>query len=218
MNRDEIEQALRVYLVADPDHSRHDIVDGTAAAIAGGVSMVQLRAKHLSDREFVELARTLRSLCHAHSVPFIVNDRIDVALAVVADGVHLGVDDLPLEIARGLMGPNAIIGYSPEADDQCVAAGPLGADYLGIGPIYGTSAKEDAGEAIGVDAVGRRASLSGLPVIGIGGINAENAAKVISAGGYGVAVVNAILGQDDPKNAAERLVTAVREAYARRDG
>ncbi|MGH2557776.1 MAG: thiamine phosphate synthase [Thermomicrobiales bacterium] len=218
MTLERLVQALQVYLVADSDHARHRIVDATAAALSGGVSMVQLRAKQLSDRDCFALAETMCRLCRDRAVPFLVNDRVDIALAVGADGVHLGVDDLPLEDARRLLGPNAIIGFSPETDDQTIEASRRGTNYLGIGPVYGTATKSDAGSPIGADAVGRRATLSGLPVIGIGGITPENAAEVISAGAAGVAVVSAILGQNDPAFAARRLGAAVREAHARRDG
>jgi thiamine-phosphate pyrophosphorylase len=213
-----IEQVLRIYLVADPDHSRGGIVETVADALAGGVTMVQLRAKNLTDREHVALARSMGSLCRDRNVPFIVNDRVDIALAVEADGVHLGVDDLPLPDARRLLGVGAIIGYSPDSDETAQDAEKLGANYLGIGPVFTTATKQDAGEPIGPGGMARRAGLSGLPAIGIGGITARNAAVVIAAGAVGVAVAGAILHDQHPRHAARQLSASVNAAFEVRNG
>jgi thiamine-phosphate diphosphorylase len=145
-----------------------------------------------------------------------VNDRVDIALAAEADGVHVGVGDLPVETARDLAGAKLVIGYSPETDEQGISAADWGADYLGVGPVYGTSTKPDAGEAIGLVTLGRRAHHAGIPVVGIGGIDGSNAAAVIEAGAEGVAVVSAILKSDDPRHAAAALAAVVSEARASR--
>ncbi len=204
-----------VYLVADPVHARRNLVSDVEQALAGGITCVQLRTKHLTDREILALARALRERCHAANAIFFVNDRLDLALAANADGVHLGVDDLPVRDARRLAGDNFIIGYSPETDDQTVAAASEGADYLGVGPVFGTASKHDAGAAIGLETLHRRAQLAGVPIIGIGGITPGNAADVIGTGAVGVAVVGAILHADDPREAARRLKGAVDAALGR---
>jgi thiamine-phosphate diphosphorylase len=201
----DLQSALRLYLVADPEHCRGDLVSTVEAAIAGGVSMVQLRAKWLSDLERFNLATKIRSVCRGHNVQYLVNDRIDIALAVGADGVHLGVSDLPIEAARSISGSGFIIGYSPESNDQLRSAVNRGADYLGIGPVFGTATKADAGSALGLEELANRVRLGGLPAVGIGGINSGNAESVINAGAAGVAVVSAILGADDPTSAARQL-------------
>jgi thiamine-phosphate diphosphorylase len=205
---------LAVYLVADSEQTRRPLVDDVAAAIQGGVSAVQLRAKHLPDREAVQLATALRQITRDSGTLFLVNDRLDIALAVEADGVHLGVDDLPVSIARRLVPKDFVIGFSPETDEQAQQAPLNGADYLGVGPVFSTNSKSDAGVPIGFSTLSRRVSVCGIPVIGIGGISAQNAASVIETGAVGVAVVSAILGSDDPKSAARQLTDAVKYGLA----
>lgn len=197
--------ALRLYLVADPDHVDGDLIEVVEKALMGGVTMVQLRAKGLRDLEHLNLATTLARLCQAFNVPFLVNDRVDIALAVHAQGVHLGVDDLPLEAARRIGGDNLILGFSPDTDDHLRSAADRGADYLGIGPVFGTMTKNDAGAALGLDVFADRIKIGGLPVVGIGGIRAENAGDVTAAGADGVAVVSAILAAADPEGAARQI-------------
>ncbi len=209
---------LAVYLIADPDQARGDLIAAVEDALSGGVTSVQLRAKRLTDRETLALARAVRRRCVPRGALVIVNDRLDLALAAGADGVHLGVDDLPLSDARRLAGSDFVIGYSPETDDQTMRAANEGASYLGIGPVYDTASKNDAGAAIGLETVARRASLARLPVVGIGGITAATAGNVVEAGAVGIAVVGAILHAEDPGAEAERLGRAVRTALARRDG
>ena len=201
--------ALRLYLVADPDHAAVPLVDAVEAAISGGVTMVQLRAKSLSDRDLLTLARRLREACARRSVPFILNDRLDIALAVGADGVHLGVDDLPVEVARRLAGREILIGFSPETDEQIERARTRGVSYLGIGPVYGTRTKADAGDQLGTRELTRRIAIGDLPAVGIGAIDVTNAGAVIRAGAAGVAIVSAILGAADPCHAAAELRFAI---------
>ena len=201
----DLSSQLRLYLVADPDHTRGDLVTMVKSALEGGVTAVQLRCKSRADRNVVELARRIRGLTRDRGTLFLVNDRVDLALACAADGVHLGVDDLPIEDARRLGGPDFVIGYSPETDLQAQLAGSHGADYLGVGPVFGTATKSDAGAAICLETITRRAGLAGIPVIGIGGITAANARSVADAGAVGVAVVSAISMQDDPKAATAAL-------------
>ena len=145
-----------------------------------------------------------------YGVLFLVNDRVDLALAASADGVHLGVDDLPLEDARILGGPDFVVGYSPETDAQTAGAAARGADYLGVGPVFGTATKTDAGAAVGLATITRRSELAGIPIVGIGGVAAETAPEVIAAGACGVAVVSAIAGAADPEAAARHFRTVLR--------
>lgn len=201
----DLRAALQLYLVADPDHAMGDLVATVEASLRGGVTMVQLRAKNLTDRELLNQAVALRDLCDRYAAVFMVNDRLDIALASGADGIHLGVDDLPLESARSIAGSDFVIGYSPETDDQIRTAVERGANYLGIGPVYGTQTKSDAGAALGLDDLSRRIELGKLPAVAIGGITLENARSVIAAGPDGIAVVSAILGATDPEAAARQL-------------
>ncbi len=205
-------QKLTVYLVADPDLAAGDVLRTVDLALAGGVTAVQLRAKRLSDREALALARALRVRCAAAGALFFVNDRLDLALAGGADGVHLGVDDLPLPDARRLAGPSLIIGYSPETDEQVMQAAEAGADYLGIGPVFGTQSKADAGPRIGLGVLHRRTRLTTLPVIGIGGIGPAHAGRVIASGAVGVAVAGAILRSSSPREIAQEIKEAVLHA------
>jgi thiamine-phosphate diphosphorylase len=215
-SRRQLESALRVYLVADPDQATGDFLPSVAAALAGGVTMVQLRAKSLTDRQIVELGRTMLKDCRRHGAAFLVNDRVDIALAIGADGVHLGVDDVPVEDARGLVSAEFVVGFSPDTNEQAEDAARLGASYLGVGPVFGTTSKPDAGAAIGLDLLWNRARISGLPTIGIGGITAENAASVINAGACGVSVIGAILRSPDPLQASAELRSAVDGALMQR--
>lgn len=203
---------LAVYLVADPEQTNRNLLDDVNAALAGGVTAVQLRAKSLPDREMLELARRIATACAKTDALFIVNDRIDIAMAAGAGGIHLGVDDLPIEDARRIGGRSLYIGFSPETDQQAAEAAGRGADYLGVGPVYGTASKSDAGDAIGPAAIRRRAQVAGLPIIGVGGITPTNASEVIGAGAVGVAVIGSILRADDPGDAASRLASSVHNA------
>ena len=171
-----------------------------AAAVRGGVSAVQLREKECGTREFVELARKLKSLLGP--VPLIINDRVDVALAVGADGVHIGQSDMKYDDVRRLVGPDAIVGLSVDSAEQ---PAPADLDYLGVGPIFPTGTKTDAGPALGLEGLARLRAASRHILVGIGGINATNAAAVLGAGADAIAVVSAICAAPDPERAAAGL-------------
>jgi thiamine-phosphate pyrophosphorylase len=203
---------LAVYLVADPAQTNRSIIDDVERALAGGVTAVQLRAKQLSDLESFKLGNRLKEMCAKFSALFLVNDRMDIALATGADGVHLGVDDLPVPAARSIAPSGFVIGYSPSTDEEAARAALLGADYLGIGPVFGTQSKDDAGAPIGLNTLHRRVRVAGIPVIGIGGINADNVASVIDAGAVGAAVISAILRAEDPEVAARLIAEEVQTA------
>lgn len=181
-----------------------DIVEVARRAVAGGVTLVQLRLKHVGARELVDLARRLRE---ALTVPVLVNDRPDVA-RVSGTGVHLGPDDLPLAAARGLLPADAIVGVSVGSPEE--AASGRGADYWGVGPWRATGTKSDAGAALGAERFGRIVRLAeGIPCVAIGGIRPEDVPEVLKAGGVGVAVVSGILGAEDVEAAARAYLTAL---------
>ncbi len=183
-----------------------------AAALRGGATMVQYREKNASTHQMIQDALRLRDLCHAHDVPLIINDRIDVALAIDADGVHVGPDDMPVSLARKLIGRGKILGASAGTVDEAHSAIADGADYLGVGAIFSTGTKADAGEPIGILGLERIAGASTIPIVGIAGINASNAASVIRTGATGVAVISAIVSSDDVESAARELKKIVNEA------
>ena len=180
-----------------------DVVELARRAVAGGVTLVQLRLKRAGARELVDLARRLRE---ALPVPVLVNDRPDVA-RVSGTGVHLGPDDLPLDAARGLLPRGTIVGVSAGTPEE--AASGKGADYWGVGPWRATGTKADAGAALGADGFGRILRLAeGIPCVAIGGIRPEDVPEVLKAGGVGVAVVSGILGAEDVEGAARAYARA----------
>lgn len=176
----------------------------TLAAIQGGVTVLQLRAKGWSSRRQVALAETLMPVARAHGVLFIINDQADIALAVGADGIHLGVDDLPVRHARRLL-PTGLIGYSPEGVADAQRGVAEGADYLGVGPFAATTTKADAGPAIGVAGLSAIVQAVTVPVVAVGGLQAGNAGAAIAAGAAGIVVASAILAAPDPTEAARHL-------------
>lgn len=195
-----------LYLVTDANLSRGRTDRAVVqAAIRGGVTVVQYREKKASTREMIERALDLRDLCRAHGVPFIVNDRVDVALAVDADGVHVGQDDMPARLARKLIGSGKILGVSAENAAQAIAGMADGADYIGASPIFSTPTKPDAPPPVGVQGLEQMARACSIPIVAIGGINATNAASMLRAGAAGIAVVSAIVAADDVEAAARDL-------------
>jgi thiamine-phosphate pyrophosphorylase len=202
-----------VYLVTDRDLARgRTTLEIVAAAIRGGVSCIQLREKTCSTGEFIDEALAIRSLLARHEIPLIINDRVDVALAVKADGIHLGQKDMACSMARQLIPESMIVGISVESLDDAVAAQKDGADYLGVSPIYPTPTKTDTAQALGLEGLRSIRSEVDLPLVGIGGLNADNAAAVIYNGADGVAVVSAIVAADDPEAATRDLIEIVRLA------
>ena len=189
------------------------------AALAGGVDVVQVREKHRTARTRLEIAETLRGPTAEADVPLIINDRLDIALAVDADGVHLGDDDLPVAVARAQLGEDAIIGRSVSTVEAAEAAERAGADYLGVGAIYTTSSKDvdDEENGIGLDVVTHIADAVDIPLVGIGGVTPERTPDVVEAGADGVAVITAITEAADPERATQELGEAV-ERGRRRGG
>ena len=196
-------EALRLYLVTDQASLRgRTLADVVLAAVQGGVRCVQLREKALSTRDFVAMALSVKDLLAPHGVPLIINDRLDVALACGAQGVHLGQSDMPVMLARRLLPPEVFIGLSVEnlADVARAAGQPV--DYLGISPVYATTTKTDTAVPWGLAGVRQVRTMTALPLVAIGGIHHGNAAQVLQAGADGLAVVSAICSAPDPQAAA----------------
>lgn len=189
--------------------SRFSHVDLARLAVAGGADTIQFRQKTGSTREMIEAARAMKQVCAQAGAVFIVNDRIDVALAAEADGVHLGQDDFPIPLARQLLGPDKIVGGSAvtlaEAE-KCLAEG---ADYVGFGPVFPTTSKDDAGPATGLARLREVVLKVPLPIVGIGGIDPSNAGQVLAAGAHGLAVISSICCQDDPAQATRDLLAVI---------
>lgn len=195
-----------LYLVTDRSLSRgRTTVEIVEAAVSGGVTCVQLREKECGTREFIREARTIKPLLAEKNIPLIINDRLDVALAIEADGVHLGQNDMHIGDARKIAGPGMIIGISAESVEDAVQAEKDGADYIGVSPVFATPTKTDTAVPLGLNGVAEIRKRIDIPLVGIGGINDTNAASVISAGAHGIAVVSAIVSADDPADAAKFL-------------
>ena len=211
MNKQNIDYSL--YLVTDRELARgRSTVEVVKAAVSGGVTCIQLREKDCSTLEFIEQARAIKNFLEEREVPLIINDRLDVALAVGADGVHLGQSDMPLEMARKIAGSSMLIGISAESVQDAVEAENGGADYLGVSPIYATPTKTDTAPPLGIQGLREIKNRVKIPLVGIGGLNNSNAAEVIRNGADGVAVVSAIVAAEDPETAAMNLKQMINEA------
>jgi thiamine-phosphate pyrophosphorylase len=205
----------RLCLVTDRHLSRgRDLTDLVAAAVRGGVTMVQLREKDCETREFLEHARALKSVLQGSGVPLIINDRVDIALAVDADGVHVGQTDMPVEVVRKLTGPNKIIGLSITNATQITRPDARAADYLGIGPLYLQTTKGNASTPLGVEGFRKLRSMTDRPVMAIGGLKAHNSREVLAAGADGLAIVSGIVSADDPEAATRSFADLFRPATA----
>ncbi|OAQ53254.1 thiamine phosphate synthase [Natrinema mahii] len=190
------------------------------AAIDGGVDAVQLREKDANARSRYELGLELRELTAEAGVDLLVNDRVDIAQAIDADGVHVGQSDLSVGVARDLLGPDAIVGCSTSTVAEAREADREGADYLGVGAVYGTSSKDvdDGKDGIGPERIAAIADAVSIPVVGIGGITADNAGPVVEAGAAGVAVISAITAASDPAAATAALAETVETSKGVADG
>lgn len=206
---------LSLYLVAGrPDCGPRGLIATVLSAVAGGASIVQLRDPLTPARQLVDDARALKEVLAPLGVPVIVNDRVDVARAADADGVHLGQDDMAPLDARHILGPNSIIGLSAGSPAELAASREqlAAVDYLGVGPIRGSATKLDAGKAIGVEGFAELRALTDLPLVAIGGLGAGQVCPLIQAGAQGVAVVSAICSAADPDQAAQQLVEEIASA------
>ena len=202
-----------LYLVTDRGLARgRATLEIVTAAVNGGATVVQLREKGCSTLEFIQQALSIKAFLKTRHIPLIINDRVDVAQAVAADGVHLGQKDMPLKTAKAILGDTMIIGISAESVKDAIAAEKGGADYLGVSPIYATPTKTDTAPALGLEGLREIRRAVRLPLVGIGGLKRDNAAEVIRNGADGVAVVSAIVAADNPEAAARELRQMINEA------
>ncbi|MGF1682384.1 thiamine phosphate synthase [Photobacterium minamisatsumaniensis] len=196
----------QLYLVTDEYQDIEQLKFVIKEAVAGGVTMVQLREKHGDVREFIQRAMVVKALLLDTAVPLIINDRVDVALAVDADGVHLGQSDMPAAIARRLIGEDKILGLSVENEKQLRHAQSLPVDYLGLSTIFPTPTKKDTVYAWGIDGLVKAVESSSLPLVAIGGINEGNIKAVADTGTAGIALVSAICHAASPAKASQHLL------------
>jgi thiamine-phosphate pyrophosphorylase len=202
-----------LYLVTDRGLcGARPLEEVVAEAVAGGVACVQLREKDLSIRRFLDLAQRLKGLLAPAGVPLIVNDRLDVALAGGADGVHLGQEDMPCGLVRSILGPKAIVGLSVETWEDVERAQDLDVDYLGVSPVFQTPTKTDTKAPWGLEGLRRIRAFSRHPLVAIGGLNAGNAQDAVRAGAEGIAVVSAICASPAPREAARELARIIQAA------
>ena len=198
--------AYRLYLVTDDQQDLATLKRVVKKAVEGGVTMVQVREKHGDVRTFIERAQAVKGILKDTDVPLIINDRVDVALAVDADGVHLGQSDMPAIIARELIGPNKILGLSIENEEQLAEADSLPIDYIGLSAIFATPTKTNTKKHWGIDGLKLALETTSLPIVAIGGINESNIPQLSATGVHGLALVSAICHAEDPKAASEYLL------------
>ncbi|MDI3270408.1 MAG: thiamine phosphate synthase [Bacillota bacterium] len=203
-------RVLRLYAIVDEDFLKgHGLVAAGQALLRGGATCLQLRAKKASGRRFYSWAKELRSLTRRYGVPLWINDRVDVALAVGADGVHVGEEDLPLPEVLSLMEGRGWVGFSPADLERARWAQEMGAHYLGVGPIFSTASKEDAGEAVGMEGLRRVVAAVTIPVVAIGGLDHRHGREVLQQGAAGAAFISALLGSSDIEGATRVMKEAM---------
>lgn len=214
--RDRIDWTL--CFVADSEAAASkDILRLISEAVNGGATIVQLRGKKWTGREFLDMALKAVRLLRPKKIPLIINDRVDIALACEADGVHLGQDDVPLPYARKILGKSRIIGISVFTPEDAEAAEKGGADYVGAGPVFATLSKMDPRPPLGLERLAAIRKKVSIPILAIGGVSAANIAGVISAGADGVAVISAITSAAKPQEAAAEIIEAIRKHKRQRN-
>jgi len=207
----------RLCFIADSEAARgKDILQLIAQAVEGGVTIVQLRGKKWTSREFLEVGMKAVRLLKPKKIPLIINDEVHIALACEASGVHLGQGDMPLRCARELMGKERIIGISVSSADEALAAEKGGSDYIGVGPVFATLSKKDIGSPLGLAGLREIRQKVKIPILAIGGISVANVADVIASGADGVAVISAIAAATDPKKAATEIIESIGKIKNRR--
>lgn len=199
-----------LYVITDKKLGNGSIEEAVRKAIAGGATIVQYREKDANTAEMIRVADCLHKITKAAGIPLIINDRLDVALAVDAEGVHVGQEDMTVFIARKLIGNGKLLGVSAKKVREASRAVRDGADYLGVGDIFGTKSKNDAGEPIGLELLKKIADSVTIPIVGIGGITKVNSGSVIDSGADGVAVISAIFGKPDPEKEARELLNIIK--------
>ncbi|MFU0825063.1 thiamine phosphate synthase [Clostridium sp.] len=196
----------KLYLITDRSFlNGRSLKDCVEAAIKGGVTLVQVREKDASTREFYKIAKEVKEITSKYNVPLLINDRIDIALAVNAEGVHLGQSDMPIGLARKILGEDKIIGISANTLEEALEAQNAGADYLGLGPVFYTGTKKDIDEPIGIHGLKEITENIRIPSVAIGGINKENAKSVLETGVNGISVISAILRSENIEKASIEL-------------
>lgn len=204
---------LSLYLVTDRDlsmgRSLEEIVE---EAVKGGITMLQLREKNTSTADFYKIACSLKDLLKGHNIPLIINDRLDIAIASDADGLHIGQSDMPYSVVREILGKDKIIGLSVETIEQAREANELDVDYIGLSPVFSTNTKTDINTPLELEGIREIASFTKHKTVAIGGINTQNTGDIIKNGADGIAVVSAIISQDSPKIAAAELKKIIKEA------
>ncbi|MGY3571646.1 thiamine phosphate synthase [Vibrio paucivorans] len=204
----------RLYLVTDDQQDLSTLVNVVKQAVAGGVTMVQVREKHGDVRAFIERALAVKAVLKGSGVPLIINDRVDVALGVDADGVHLGQSDMPAEMARSLIGPDKILGLSVENEQQLSEALKLNVDYLGLSAIFATPTKTNIKKEWGIEGLRAAVAQSQLPIVAIGGINSSNLDDIVATQVEGIALVSAICHADDPEYASRQLIAQIEKSVS----
>lgn len=198
---------FNLFLITDRNQTGSlRLIDIVEDALKGGVRGVQLREKDLSSRELYELAYDMRKLTTRYDAKLLINDRVDIALAVDADGVHLGLNSMPIHRVRRLLGNNRLIGVSCHNQINAIMAQENGADYITFGPVYYTPSKANYGKPVGVDSLETVAHLLQIPVFALGGIKRDNIPEVVAAGAAGISLVSAIIASDDPQREAEAMI------------
>jgi len=199
-----------LYLITDRSFlNGRSIASCISEAIEGGVTLIQVREKNISTREFFKVAKEVKEVTNKYNVPLIINDRIDIALAIDADGVHLGQSDMPIEMARKILGKDKIIGISAGSLSEALEAEKNGADYLGIGTVFFTGTKKDIEEPIGLDGLKEIVNNIKIPSVAIGGINKNNCEEVMSSGVNGISLISAILANDNIENSSRDLINII---------
>jgi len=206
-----------LYLVTDRGLCLgRNLIDIVKAAVKGGVTVVQLREKEAETREFLSLGMNIKDILAGKNIPLIINDRIDIALALDADGVHLGNNDMPYEIARKILGPDKIIGLSAECVEDAVEADRLRADYIGVSPVYTTPTKPELETGLGIQGLQEIRKVTRLPLVAIGGMKVYNCREIIENGADGIAVVSGICSAPDPEKAAKDLINEIKKGKGQR--
>ncbi|ARM15410.1 MULTISPECIES: thiamine phosphate synthase [Rhizobium] len=206
---------LSLYLVLDPDLcARIGMVETARLAVAGGATMVQLRDKQAGTARMIETGRALKQALGGTGARLIVNDDVEAAIAIGADGLHIGQEDMDARTARGMIGPDMILGLSVETEALAAAVDRDLVDYTGVGPVFETPTKADHKQPIGFDGLARLVQVSPVPSVAIGGLKAEHVAEVFAAGAKGLAVVSAVCGTPDPAAATRRIAAEIRKVPA----
>lgn len=204
---------LSLYLVTDRDLSMgRSLEEIVKEAVKGGITMLQLREKNTSTADFYKIACSLKDLLKGHNIPLIINDRLDIAIASDADGLHIGQSDMPYSVVREILGKDKIIGLSVETIEQAREANELDVDYIGLSPVFSTNTKTDINTPLELEGIREIASFTKHKTVAIGGINTQNTGDIIKNGADGIAVVSAIISQESPKMAAAELKKIIKEA------